>query len=66
MNDTLEMRKKFFDYYKYYVESIEKHDLDYSFYSGLSIYERDYKIYSPDAYFYAMTMIKEGVSNAGN
>lgn len=59
MDDSPDIRKKFFDYYKYYVESVEGHDLDYSFNNWLSIYETDYQIYSPKAYSYAMSKIKE-------
>ena len=61
MRDDSETRKKFFEYYKHYVETVEKRDLDYSFNNWLSINERDYQIYSPKAFLYAMTKIKEGV-----
>ena len=60
MNDNPQTRKDFFNHYKYYVESVEKRDLDYSFNDWLSIYETDYQIYSPNAFSYAMKKIKEG------
>lgn len=61
MQDSPEIRKKFFNHYKHYIESVEGHDLDYSFNDWLSIYERDYQIYNPEAYSYAMSKLKEGV-----
>ena len=49
-----EIRKIFYNYYKEYIEEIEKHELDYSFYDGLSINEPDYKAYNIKAYNYAL------------
>jgi len=62
MQDSLEIRKKFFEYYKHFVETVEGRDIDYSFNNWLSIYETDYQVYSPEAYLYAMTKIREGAS----
>lgn len=59
MDDGPENRKKFFEYYKHYVESVEGHDIDYSFHDWLSIYESDYQVYCPEAYLYAMTKLRE-------
>ena len=49
------IRKIFYNYYKDYIEKIEKHDLDYSFHEDLSIDESDYIVYNTDAYLYALT-----------
>ena len=49
------VRKSFFKHYKDYVELVDKHELDYSFHSALSIEEPDYKAYNEDAYEYALT-----------
>ena len=54
------VRKSFYKHYKDGVRYIDKKELDYSFRSDLPIDEEDYKVYSPDAYRYAMDMtIKE-------
>lgn len=50
------VRKSFFKHYKDGVKYLDKKELDYSFHNALSIDEGDYKVYSPEAYEYAMDM----------
>lgn len=52
------VKKSFFRHYRDGVEWIEGKELDYSFHEDLSIDEPDYKVYSPKAYDYAMTMLE--------
>lgn len=55
------VKKSFYKHYVDGVKYIEGKEIDYSFHDGLSIDEPDYKIYSPNAYKYAMDMLeKEG------
>lgn len=58
------VRKSFYKHYKDGVEYLDGHKLDYSFHSGLSIEEPDYKAYSEKAYNYAMDMTKREVYQA--
>ena len=53
------VRKSFFKHYKNYIELVEEKEIDYSFHSGLSIDESDYKVYNPKAYKYAMKMTEK-------
>lgn len=53
------IRKIFFNYYKEYIETIEKHELDYSFHNNLPINEPDYKAYNINAYNYALQKLQE-------
>lgn len=52
------VRKSFFKHYRDGVKYLEKRGLDYSFHDGLSIDDEDYKVYSPEAYQYAMDMLE--------
>ena len=54
-----EIRKIFYNYYKEYVEKFENRELDYSFHSALPINEFDYKVYSINAYRYAIQKLQE-------
>lgn len=58
------VRKSFYKHYKEGVKYLEDRELDYSFHSGLSIEEEDYKVYSAAAYRYAMDMTTKELTQA--
>lgn len=54
------VRKSFYKHYRDGVKYLDRRELDYSFCDYLPIDESDYKVYSPEAYEYAMEMtVKE-------
>lgn len=58
------VRKSFYKHYVDGVKYIEGKEIDYSFQPYLSIDENDYKVYSPEAYAYAMDMTEREVQQA--
>lgn len=58
------VRKSFFKHYKDGVKYLEHRELDYSFHSDLPIDEEDYKVYSPEAYEYALDMTEKETKQA--
>ena len=58
------VRKSFYKHYKDGVRYLNHKELDYSFHNGLSIGEEDYKIYSPEAYEYALEMTEKETMQA--
>ena len=58
------VRKSFFKHYKDGVKYINHKELDYSFHNELSIDENDYKVYSPEAYQYALDMTEREARQA--
>ena len=58
------IRKSFYKHYRDGVKFLNNRDLDYNFYDSLSIDENDYKVYSPEAYKYAMKMTERETKQA--
>ena len=58
------VRKSFYKHYKDGVRYLNHKELDYSFHRELSIEEEDYKIYSPEAYEYALEMTEKETMQA--
>lgn len=58
------VRKSFFKHYKDGVKYLEHKEIDYSLHNELSIDEEDYKVYSPNAYAYAMDMTEKETKQA--
>ena len=58
------VRKSFYKHYVDGVKYIEGREIDYSFHNALPIDESDYKIYSPEAYEYAMEMTRRETQQA--
>lgn len=58
------VRKSFFKHYRDGAKYIDHKELDYSFHNELSIDENDYKVYSPEAYQYALDMTERETRQA--
>ena len=58
------VRKSFYKHYAEGTKYIDKKELDYSFHPDLPIDEEDYKVYSPDAYQYALDMTTKELKQA--
>lgn len=57
--DDPEIKKMFYNTYKYFIETYRDHDLDYSFHAALPIDDSDYLAYDSEAYEFAKKEIEE-------